>query len=140
LDRFAGLPEILFRSYLIGNVSGNAACVDETVTVPSNVRVDQDVTDRTVPGMQSRRITPQGFPGLQTLQDVLNNWGIRVKFGDVMTDVLFLLVPQQIEFSLIGPKDSSISRDPVQADRGVLNEVGKILVALLQAGRALSAP
>jgi hypothetical protein len=55
----------------------------------------------------------------------------------VMTDVLFLKVPQRIEFSLIGPKDSSIPADQVEAERDVLKEVGPLLVALAKGSRFL---
>ena len=50
---------------------------------------------------------------------------IGVKFGYIMTEIIFPRVSQEIEFRLVRPQDCAVSCNPVQTEGGGLDEIAK---------------
>jgi hypothetical protein len=97
--------------------------VYELAVLKQRAGADQDVLDRAVLGTQLCGNVFEPFAGGQAPQNIVNDILIDMKLGDVMPEVLFLAVSQQLEFGLVDAQDCSIGSDPVQADVGVLKEI-----------------
>ena len=58
--------------------------------------------------------------------------------GDVLADVLGLGVPDEVQLGPVRPEDAPVGAHPAQADRGVIEELSQLLVALGQSHLALA--
>src|SRR5262249_42839690 len=112
-----------------GDVAGEAAAVAQTAFLPEDVAVEQDVLDRAVLAPQPRPVVAQRLAGCQAAQDVVDRLPVGVKLGDGVADVLLAGAAKQVELGLVGPQDRPVRRQPVQADGGVLDEVGQLVLA-----------
>ena len=91
--------------------------------------VDQHVLDRPVLTLEPGRVIVQFLPGLQAVQDVADRGLVGVEVGDGATNVLLPAVAEQLQFRSVGTQDDPIRPDPMQAHRGVVEEVGKLPLA-----------
>ena len=71
-------------------------------------------------------------PACKPLEDVADHVLVGVEVGDGATDVLLPAVAEHVQFGPVGPQDDPVRPDPMQADGGILEEVGKLLLALPQ--------
>ena len=83
------------------------------------------------PSLQRIRAStvPQRLARGQAPQDVGDHVLVDVELGDVVADVLLARVAEQLELGPVDAQDRAVRPDPVQADRGVLEEVGQLPLA-----------
>ena len=80
----------------------------------------------------ARHWIEQGFAASQSDEHILDYRPVGVKLSDVMADILFTRVAQQIEFGLIGPKNDAVGSDPLKTYGCIFDEVAEFSFAALQ--------
>jgi len=128
LDDVGEPTDEIVRSFPVGHVTCETARVKELVPPSQNIGTDLNVTDRTVLRAEARFVIAQGFSARQPAQNVLDDCLIDVKVGDVVADVLVPRIPQEIQFGLVGPEDSSVGAHPMQAFSGVVETLLQFLI------------
>src|SRR5579884_1064889 len=129
----------------VGDVTGEAAGVDEFAILPEHVGVDENMLDGTVLAAQPGLVFPQRLSGGQFAQNAFKYLLIGVEFGDGTAQVLLATVAEQVQLRLVHPKDNAVGPNPMESQCRILEEVGKLLfttaerflrfLALEQAGR-----
>ena len=110
----------------VRDIGGEAARVDEFPIVKAAVRSDQYMLDRAILGPQPRRITIKLFSAREPVQDIANNWRVRVELRDMPSDILFCRIAEQGELCLVCPQDNAFAADNVKTYRAVLEEIVEV--------------
>ena len=131
------LPEILpaavlFHPPVVGDVAREAADVHEASVFPEPIGGDQHVPDRAIARSQPRFPRVHGLAAAEPRQDVGDRVTVDVEIGDVAADVLLAGVAEQVELRLVDTQHGAVGPDPLQAQRGVLEEVGQRALAARQ--------
>ncbi len=117
--------DLLFRLLPVGDVTGETARMQKLAVFPKNIGTDEDVTHGAVFAAQTRFAAMQGLIGSQPPQNILDRVFIRVKFRDMMTDVLVRSVTEKVEFGFVRPQYRSVSSHPMQSDCRIFKEVAQ---------------
>ena len=104
----------------------------EAAVLSIRARTDQHVLDRAILAAQPRGIVARGIAAREAGHDRIDHILVDVELGNVMADVLALLVAEHLELGPGDPLDDAVRPDPVQADRGVLEDVAQVLLAALE--------
>jgi hypothetical protein len=119
---------------LLGNVPGEAARVHETTVLPQDAGVDEHMPDRAVAASYPGFAGSYRLAGPQPAQNVLDRVAVHVELCDAMPDVLAGGVTKHGQLRTIRAQDGAVGTGPVQADRGVVEEIGEFLLAAANAG------
>ena len=111
---------------MTGDVTGETAGVNELAVLEVRTGIDQDVSDGAILGPQPGRIVVQHFPGEKPPQNIVDDLPVRVKVDDVLTLVFIAVVAHEVELRLIDPQNGAVGADPVQRNRGILEEIGEL--------------
>src|SRR5689334_10827572 len=116
------LTQGLFSALLLGDVARETPRMNECVTVPQHVGVDEYVAQRTVLAAQPRCMVLYGFATIQSVKDVLDHRSVDVEFRNVLTYELLARIAEQLELVPIDPLHDSVRPNPMHADARILEE------------------
>src|SRR5882724_9159472 len=88
--------------------------------------VNANVLNPTVLATQACFVILKHFAALQSRENVVNNVLIDMKLCEVMSFIFFASVAKHIQLSLIDAQHGAVGTDPVQANRGILEEIGQL--------------
>ena len=120
-----------------GDVSGETAGVNEAPVLEVPTGIDHNVYGRAVLGPQPGRVVVQHLTGEKPPQEIIDDRPVLVKVDDVLSHEFFAVVAQQVELGLVDPEDGAVGPDPVHRNRGVLEEIGELLLSTPKLGSGL---
>src|SRR5215470_16599795 len=92
--------EPVFGAPAIGDVASERARVNKLAVFEVGAGIDAYRLDGAVFTDQPRFVVLHDFAGAEPLENVFNHLTVVMKVDDVAADVLFALVPKQVEFGL----------------------------------------
>ena len=93
------------------------------------VGMNQHAFDRAVFAAQPGRIV-EDFSAQQFRQHLLDYVAVRMELGDRVADIVLRSVSKQFQFGFVGPQDSSVRANFMNAFNGIIKEIGKFALAL----------
>ena len=136
--RLRPMPRGLLPLHEAGDVASDEAAVDESAVAEEPASIDQDLLDGAVLGSKAGLIGSDALLAGEPAEDVGGGLRLDEKLGDVLADVLGLGVPDEVQLGPVRPEDAPVGAHPAQADRGVIEELAQLLVALGQSHLALA--
>ena len=124
------LAEFLLQPLPLGDVPREAPGVDELPVPPEDVGADEDAANRAVLAAKAGLVGVELLVPREPPEDVRDDRRVGVELGDVPADVLLAAVAEQLQLGPVRPEDRPVRPDPMQADGGVLDEVGQLLLLL----------
>jgi hypothetical protein len=131
--RDAAASEAGLGGLLGGDVSREAARVDEPAAVEQDVDVDQDVPEGAVLAAHARLHALHALAPREPREHVRDNAAVLVELGHVAADVVRRGAAEHLQAGAVDAQDRAVGADPVDAHRGVLEEIVQVGFASAQA-------
>src|SRR6266498_2486847 len=113
-------------SLSLGDVPRKATSVNKLFIFAVNTGVNADVLYPAILASQSRLVILEYFAVLQARENIHNSVLIDMKLEDMMSFIFLASVAKHIQLGLIDAQHGAIRTKPVQANCGVLEEIGQL--------------
>ena len=123
------MAQLFFNFHSRCHVARETARVDKLSILKIGVRIDQHVLDRPILAAQFRRLIDQPLAGQQLAENLIDFRPLHMKFRHVMPNILIALIAQQVQRSLVGPKDHSIRPNLMNSFQRVLKKIAELALA-----------
>ena len=123
---FLSAFEFLLDGFRFGDVLAETAAVEKFVSFAIHAGTEGDIADGTVLVPNAGFAITEGLALGEAVENVGDNVRIGMEFANVMADVFFGRVTEEIEFGFVGPKDFARQGDLMNAFHSAFKEVGKL--------------
>src|SRR5260370_545136 len=123
---------LVLYSFALGNVASEASRVNEPVTIPQYIGVDQYMPDRAIFRSKSGWIIDERLTFREVPQYIFNNILIRMKFRDFMTHILFSVVTEHSQFGAVRALNGTVRPHPMESHGRIIEEVSELLLTTAQ--------
>ena len=131
--RLRPMPRGLLPLHEAGDVASDEAAVDEPAVAEEPASIDQDLLDGAVLGSKpgSRRTETLSSRASRPRMSAAVSGSTR---NSAMCRPTYSVsdVPDEVQLGPVRPEDAPVGADPAQADRGLIEELAQLLVALGQ--------
>src|SRR5260221_4264076 len=107
------------------NIAGETVGVDEFAVLEEHSGLDRDMTNRSILTTQTGRIFTQRLVTGQPAKNILNDWFIGMKLGDVPAGVFLFRVAEKIKPFPIVPPNYAVGVKPVPSHASWLHAITK---------------